>query len=45
LRDLIVHGWGLVRWTVFAAAAAYASVYITLFLSLACLVFRRKAIN
>ena len=45
LRDLIIHGWGLVRWTVFAGATAYSLVYITLFLAVACLVFRRKAVN
>lgn len=45
LRDLIIHGWGLVRWTVVAGATAYAFVYMTLFLSLACLVFRRKAVH
>lgn len=45
LRDLIIHGWGLVRWTVVAGAVAYAVVYITLFLSLACVAFRRKAIH
>jgi Cu-processing system permease protein len=45
LRDLIVHGWGLVRWIVVAGAAAYALVYIVLFLAVACLVFRRKPVN
>ncbi len=45
LRDLIVHGWGLVRWPVFGGAVAYAMVYMTLFLTAACLAFRRRAIN
>lgn len=45
LRDLIVHGWGLVSWVVVGGAIGYALVYITLFLSLACLAFRRKAVN
>jgi len=45
LRDLIIHEWGLVRWPIFGGALAYAAVYITLFLSLACLAFRRKPIH
>lgn len=45
LRDLIVHGWGLVRWTIFGGAVGYALVYITLFLTAACLTFRRRAIQ
>jgi ABC-type Na+ efflux pump permease subunit len=45
LRDLIIHGWGLVRWPVVGGAVVYALAYITLFLSLACLAFRRKAVN
>jgi ABC-type transport system involved in multi-copper enzyme maturation permease subunit len=45
LRDLIIHGWGLVRWPIIFAAMTYALVYITLFLALACLAFRRKAIH
>jgi hypothetical protein len=45
LRDLIIHDWPLVRWPIFGGAAAYALVYMTLFLSLACLAFRRKPIH
>lgn len=45
LRDLIVHGWGLVHGSVLGGAVAYAVVYITLFLTAACLAFRRRAIN
>ncbi len=45
LRDLIIHGWGLVRWPILGGAIAYALVYITLFLTAACLAFRRRAIN
>jgi len=45
LRDLIVHGWGLVRWPIFAGAVGYGAVYITLFLSLASQAFRRKPVN
>jgi Cu-processing system permease protein len=45
VRDLIVHNWGTIRWEIWAAALAYAAVYSAIFLVLACLVFRRKAIN
>jgi ABC-type transport system involved in multi-copper enzyme maturation permease subunit len=45
VRDLIVHNWGLIRWEIWAAALAYAVVYSAIFLALACLAFRRKAIN
>lgn len=45
VRDLIVHNWGLIRWEIWAAGLAYAAVYSAIFLALACLAFRRKAIN
>lgn len=45
VRDLIVHDWGLIRWPIWLAALAYAAVYSALFLGVACLMFRRKAIN
>ena len=45
VRDLIVHNWGLIRWEIWAAGLAYAAVYSAVFLALACLLFRRKAIN
>ena len=45
VRDLIVHNWALIRWDIWAAALAYAVVYSAIFLALACLAFRRKAIN
>ncbi len=45
VRDLIVHNWGLIPWGVCAAAIGYAAVYSAIFLALACLLFRRKAIN
>ena len=45
VRDLIVHNWGLIRWDIWAAGLAYAAVYSAIFLALACLLFRRKAIN
>jgi ABC-type transport system involved in multi-copper enzyme maturation permease subunit len=45
VRDLIVHDWGLVPWLIWATAFAYGAVYAALFLALACLRFRRKAIH
>jgi ABC-type transport system involved in multi-copper enzyme maturation permease subunit len=45
VRDLIIHDWGLIRWEIWAAALGYAAVYAAIFLALACLVFRRKAVN
>jgi ABC-type transport system involved in multi-copper enzyme maturation permease subunit len=44
VRDLIVHNWGLIPWQIWAGALGYAAVYSAIFLALACLVFRRKAI-
>jgi len=40
-----VHNWGLIRWEIWAAGLAYAAVYAALFLGLACLRFRRQAVN
>jgi ABC-type transport system involved in multi-copper enzyme maturation permease subunit len=45
VRDLIVHNWALIRWEIWAAGLAYAAVYSAIFLALACLLFRRKAVN
>ena len=45
MRDLIVHDWGTVPWLIWLAALVYAAVYAAFFLALACLAFRRKAIN
>jgi ABC-type transport system involved in multi-copper enzyme maturation permease subunit len=45
VRDLIVHNWALIPWHIWAAGLAYAVVYSAIFLALACLAFRRKAIN
>jgi ABC-type transport system involved in multi-copper enzyme maturation permease subunit len=45
VRDLIVHNWGLIRWEIWAAGLAYAAVYSAILLALACLLFRRKAVN
>jgi ABC-type transport system involved in multi-copper enzyme maturation permease subunit len=45
VRDLIVHNWELIRWEIWAGALAYGAVYSAIFLALACLLFRRKAVN
>ena len=45
MRELIVHDRGAVPWLIWLAALGYAAVYATIFLALACLAFRRKAIN
>ena len=42
VRDLIIHNWPLLPWGVFAKVALYALAYTGVFLSLGCLVFRRK---
>jgi ABC-type transport system involved in multi-copper enzyme maturation permease subunit len=44
VRMLIVHNWGLIRWEIWAAALLYACVYAGIFLTAACLLFRRKPI-
>lgn len=45
VRDLIVHGWGLIPWSACALATLYAAAYMALFLFAAGLLFRRKALN
>lgn len=48
MRDLIVHGWtgaDLPAWIDVLWATAYGLAYMAFFLLLACLVFRRKALN
>ena len=45
VRDLIIHDAGTVPWLVWTGAMAYAAVYAAFFLGVACLVFRRKAVN
>ena len=45
VRDLIIHNWGTIPWTIWFAGLAYAAFYAALFLGAACLLFRRKAIN
>jgi len=45
VRDLVVHNLGAIPWLVWLGAAGYALVYTVLFLVMACLLFRRKALN
>jgi ABC-type transport system involved in multi-copper enzyme maturation permease subunit len=45
VRDLVIHNWPLIPWTYFCLALLYALAYIAVFLTAACLVFRRKAVN
>jgi len=45
VRDLIIHNWGTIPWLVWGGAIGYAAVYSSLFLGVACLIFRRKAVN
>ena len=44
-RDLIVHNWPLIHWEYFSLALLYALAYTAVFLTGACLAFRRKAVN
>jgi ABC-type transport system involved in multi-copper enzyme maturation permease subunit len=45
VRDLVIHNWPLIPWTYFGLALLYALGYMGVFLTGACLVFRRKAVN
>ena len=45
LRDLIIHDWPLVKWSVVGFVTAYGAVYTAAFLGLACFLFRRKPLN
>ena len=45
LRDWIIHDWGTVAWGPWAIGALYGLVYSAIFLGLACLSFRRKALT
>ncbi len=44
-RDLIIHNWPLIHWQYFMLAIVYAIAYAAAFLTGACLVFRRQAVN
>jgi Cu-processing system permease protein len=45
MRDLIIHDWPLIGWKFFGLAILYATAYAAVFLTGACLLFRRKALN
>jgi len=45
VRDLIIHNWPPIAWSVCALAAVYAAAYGAVFLIGACLLFRRRALN
>ncbi|HEU5396610.1 MAG TPA: hypothetical protein VFV81_05540, partial [Verrucomicrobiae bacterium] len=45
MRNLIIHDWPLVNWWDFVLEAVYSFAYVAVFLTGACLVFRRKAVN
>jgi Cu-processing system permease protein len=45
LRDWIIHDRGVVAWLPWIIAVCYGLVYAAIFLGLACLVFRRKALT
>ncbi|HTB83507.1 MAG TPA: ABC transporter permease subunit [Candidatus Sulfotelmatobacter sp.] len=45
LRDLIIHNWPVLEWKYILLALLYAAAYMLVFLTGACLVFRRKAVN
>ena len=45
VRDLLVHNWGVIPWGIWAVALGYAAVYASFFLAIACVIFRRKAIQ
>ncbi len=45
MRDLVIHNWPLIHWKYYILAILYALAYAAVFLTGACLVFRRKAVN
>ncbi len=45
VRDLVIHNWPLIPWSYFSLGLIYALGYTGVFLTCACLVFRRKAVN
>jgi Cu-processing system permease protein len=45
MRNLIVHDWPLIGWNFIGLDALYLLAYMAVFLTAACLVFRRKAVN
>jgi Cu-processing system permease protein len=45
LRDLVIHDWPLVKWSVVGFVTLYGAAYSVAFLGLACFLFRRKPLN
>ncbi len=45
VRDLIIHNWGTIPWLIWLGALGYAAVFMALFLTASCLLFRRKGLN
>ena len=45
VRDLIIHDWPAIAWKYYGIAVVYALFYSGLFLTGACFIFRRKALN
>jgi Cu-processing system permease protein len=45
VRDLIIHEWPLIKWSVIGIAVLYAAVYSAIFLYVGSVVFRRKALT
>jgi len=45
VRDLIIHDWPPITWKVCGLAMFYGLAYATAFLIIACVVFRRRAVN
>jgi Cu-processing system permease protein len=45
VRDLVIHNWPGIAWPYYATAVLYAVIYGGLFVTAACLIFRRKALN
>jgi ABC-type transport system involved in multi-copper enzyme maturation permease subunit len=45
VRDLIIHNWGTIPWLIWLGALGYALAYTAIFLTAACLLFRRKSLT
>ncbi len=45
VRELIIHGWGLIDWTAWFGATMYAGLYMAFLLACAWLVFRRRTVT
>lgn len=45
VRDLLIHNWPAIRWSICITATLYGAAYASVFLAAACLLFRRKSLN